>query len=62
MSDELSGIRRIKIAGFKTENTTEDSLYSDEPPAFKECYISLIPYYTWSNRGLNQMRVWLPEI
>lgn len=62
ITNELCGIRRLKVQGIKIKNTTEDNLYSEKPAETEICDISLIPYYTWANRGLNQMRVWLPEI
>ncbi|MCQ2597099.1 MAG: glycoside hydrolase family 127 protein [Treponema sp.] len=62
LSNELSGIRRLKIEGLKVKNSAEDPLYSESPAETETCEISLIPYYTWANRGLNQMRVWLPEM
>ena len=62
LTNELCGIRRLKVQGIKIRNTTEDNLYSEKPAETEICDISLIPYYTWANRGLNQMRVWLPEI
>lgn len=38
-----------------------DTLYSSEPPEEKSCTATAVPYYTWGNRGENQMRVWLTE-
>ncbi len=38
-----------------------EDLYSETPPLMKKTEITAIPYYTWGNRGLNQMRVWLLE-
>ena len=38
-----------------------DSLYTDTPPAEIPCTATAIPYYTWGNRGENQMRVWMTE-
>ena len=55
----LSGIVPIEVEGYRTENIS--GLYTDTKPAHKPCIIKMIPYYTWGNRGLNQMRVWLPE-
>ncbi|HAH60712.1 MAG TPA: hypothetical protein DCL73_01295 [Treponema sp.] len=57
--DSLYGIRKITVAGTRTEDTGK--LYSDEPPSVTPCTITLIPYYAWANRGENEMRVWLPE-
>ncbi len=38
-----------------------DELYSTEPPAEESCKATAVPYYTWGNRGENQMRVWMTE-
>jgi DUF1680 family protein len=58
-TDKLGGIVELKAAGYRTEKS--DSLYSFNQPEVKPCTLSLIPYYAWSNRGLNEMRVWIPE-
>ncbi len=59
-SDELRGIVKIKGAGYRVSDT--ERLYSDTKPQISPQEVTLIPYYAWGNRGLNQMRVWLPEI
>ncbi|WP_099469001.1 glycoside hydrolase family 127 protein [Konateibacter massiliensis] len=59
-SDDLGDIEKIVIEGERLSSGKE--LYSYEAPAGEECKITLIPYYAWGNRGLNEMRVWLPEI
>ena len=59
LPDKLCGIRELYVEGYK--ETVSDRLYSYEAPGVKECVITLVPYYTWGNRGLNQMRVWMPE-
>ncbi len=38
----------------------QEPLYSDVPPAFTDCEAVAVPYYTWGNRGENQMRVFVP--
>jgi len=58
--DELNGIVRMKIAGCRMQSG--DILYSPERPKAEPCTLTLIPYYAWGNRGLNQMRVWIPEM
>ncbi len=58
--NKLSGIAEIKIAGCKVNGSNE--LYSYSSPKAEDCELVLVPYYTWGNRGLNQMRVWIPEI
>ncbi len=59
LPDKLCGIRQIRAQGYRVEKG--DGLYSEQAPVFHDCEIVLVPYYTWGNRGLNQMRVWLPE-
>jgi hypothetical protein len=39
----------------------EGGLYRDlARPAMKEFTLRLIPYYTWANRGVSKMTVWMP--
>ena len=59
LPDKLCGIRELYADGYR--ECVNDDLYSYEAPAAEECRITLVPYYTWGNRGLNQMRVWIPE-
>lgn len=56
----LSGIVPLKIEGVRVRCITNE-LYSDQAPIVEPAVISAIPYYAWSNRGLNQMKVWIPE-
>ena len=35
-----------------------EGLYSDTAPGYDKVTARAIPYYTWGNRGENQMRVW----
>lgn len=58
-SDKLNGIVEIKIDGYRMVNN--ESLYTLERPKNEPFKLTLIPYYAWGNRGLNQMRVWIPE-
>lgn len=55
----LNGTVRLKADGYRTSES--EALYCYEKPEKKSCSITAIPYYTWGNRGLGQMRVWLPE-
>lgn len=59
LPDKLYGIQELYADGYR--ETVSDKLYSYEAPIEEDCQITLIPYYAWGNRGLNQMRVWLPE-
>lgn len=59
LPDKLYGIQELYAEGYR--ETVSDELYSFEAPSEEECKVILVPYYTWGNRGLNQMRVWIPE-
>ena len=51
----------VKDTEWSQEPYDAENLYrqlSDMPP--KPLTISLIPYYSWANRGISQMTVWLP--
>lgn len=56
--ETLGGIVPVTIAGCAVQES--GALYSTKKPVLVEKEIRLIPYYTWANRGENQMRVWLP--
>lgn len=55
----LNGTVRLEADGYKT--SLNPSLYTYEKPKREPFTITAVPYYTWGNRGLGQMRVWLPE-
>jgi len=55
----LSGNTLLKIEGFRMVGGRE--LYSEKPPVKERAVLTAIPYYTWANRGENQMRVWIQE-
>ena len=55
----LNGVRALKVPGIRTKRT--EDLYSSKKPEQEPVTITAIPYYAWGNRGLNEMRVWLPE-
>jgi len=55
----LGGVQVLKVPGVRTKRTGE--LYLNSKPEQEEVTITAIPYYAWGNRGLNEMRVWLPE-
>lgn len=58
--EQLLGIARMKIPGFRIEKS--DELYSSRRPRKERVMLTAIPYYAWGNRGLHEMRVWIPEI
>ena len=55
----LGGIKVLEVPGVRTKRTEE--LYLNKKPEQEAVTITAIPYYAWGNRGLNEMRVWLPE-
>ena len=57
--DLLGGIVPITAQGWRVQPASE--LYTWDRPQRKQVEVKLVPYYTWANRGENQMRVWLPE-
>lgn len=51
---------RLKVSGVREKPRTEGGLYHKAAaPETEPAEIILVPYYAWSNRGLNEMRVWL---
>jgi len=59
LADELFGIRKLYAEGYR--EMINEELYSFKRQEAQPCQVTLIPYYAWGNRGLNQMRVWIPE-
>lgn len=55
----LGGTVRLKVDGYRTSQIS--SLYTYEKQMSESYTVTAVPYYTWGNRGENQMRVWLPE-
>ncbi|MEK7404194.1 MAG: hypothetical protein AAB225_03725 [Acidobacteriota bacterium] len=39
---------------------SDGALYRTLQPASRQVDLRLIPYYTWANRGVSYMTVWLP--
>ncbi len=56
----LSGTVKLTVDGVRREDY--DTLYSSAAPEENEYTLTAVPYYTWGNRGENQMRVWMNEI
>ncbi len=55
----LGGIVPLKIRGLRIY--AHNSLYFEGGFMQREEELTAIPYYTWGNRGLNQMRIWMHE-
>lgn len=56
----LAGTLFLKLEGYKMTGD-DGGLYSEKPPLKEKAEIIAVPYYTWGNRGENQMRVWMLE-
>ena len=54
----LGGVTPITAQGWRQKDA--GGLYAYGLPQREETEVRLIPYYAWANRGLTQMRVWLP--
>ena len=50
----------LTTKGFKFKDT--DTLYLQDKPNMTETSLKFIPYYCWSNRGENEMLVWVNEL
>ena len=60
----LGGVGVLTASGWKTEADSEaEGLYRQANVAEKKgkTKIKWIPYYSWANRGENEMRVWIRE-
>lgn len=55
--DLLGGTITLTASAVRKENT--DSLYTATRPLETPGSAVAVPYYTWGNRGENQMRVWM---
>lgn len=55
----LCGTVKLTAEALRREDC--DTLYSCSAPIEKDYTAVAVPYYTWGNRGENQMRVWVNE-
>ena len=55
----LAGNTLLRMQGQRGNEMSD--LYSEIRPENSTVQLTAIPYYTWGNRGLNQMRVWIRE-
>lgn len=53
------GVVKLTVDAVRKEET--EGLYTNVRPEEKDCSAVAVPYYTWGNRGENQMRVWMNE-
>lgn len=54
---EKLGAVSLKVSGYRTAPT--EGLYTARRPEAVPETLTAVPYYTWGNRGENQMRVWV---
>jgi DUF1680 family protein len=46
----------------KSSNSALDSLYQEaNPEVIEKIRVNLIPYFSWNNRGITEMTVWIPR-
>ncbi len=57
--DCIGDVPKLRVAGFRAADT--NALYSAKPPQWTDAGITLIPYFAWANRGVSDMRCFLPE-
>ena len=60
-NEKIADLDIISLSTKASRIQSNDDLYSEEKPILKETEIKFIPYYTWSNRGENEMLVWINE-
>mgnify|MGYP003290908848 FL=1 len=61
----LGGTEKITVEALRMQDahdSEEEGLYMIKPPVEIPCTATAVPYYTWGNRGENQMRVWINYI
>ncbi|WP_329004610.1 glycoside hydrolase family 127 protein [Kribbella sp. NBC_00709] len=58
-TDLLGGVTILKAKGAVVPEALEP-YRSHSTPSADPVDLTLIPYYTWANRGLHAMRVWIP--
>lgn len=57
-ADSFFGGCRLQIGGYRKK--VIEGLYTKAAPILQSCHVEAIPYYAWGNRGIGEMRVWLP--
>ncbi|CAG9296803.1 glycoside hydrolase family 127 protein [Celerinatantimonas diazotrophica] len=62
----FAGKTLIKATAYRIDSIHAHSqpLYSfnSEKPAMTKCELTLVPYFSWANRGEGEMRVWINEL
>jgi DUF1680 family protein len=57
---DISGteVTALQIPGFRKQNVTAELYRTYTPASYEAVTLTYIPYYTWANRGENEMQVW----
>ena len=61
-AEDLGAVYTVTAGGTSLVQDDPDALYFTDGYREESREIKLIPYFMWGNRGVNQMRVWLPVI
>lgn len=56
--EKINNVTALKTSAVRYK--CEDDLYSMTKPQEEATEAVAVPYYTWGNRGENQMRVFMP--
>jgi DUF1680 family protein len=59
-TDDLGKIYTVTAGGTRLVQDDPDALYFTDGYREEAAEVKLIPYFMWGNRGINQMRVWIP--
>lgn len=51
----------LNVSGWREKIQESEVLYSSKKPDKSLENIKMVPYYTWGNRGINQMKIWFPH-
>lgn len=62
ISDEDALKEMVLLKGKGMRQQEQEALYTEAVPRYVPAEVKAIPYYAWGNRGLNQMRVWMPRL
>ncbi len=62
ISDEDALKEMVLLKGKGMRQQEQEALYTEAAPRYVPAEVKAIPYYAWGNRGLNQMRVWMPRL
>ena len=60
VADDLGEVFTVTAGGTSLVPDDSDALYFTDAYRVVDRELKLIPYFMWGNRGLNQMRVWMP--